>query len=101
MKSYLKVNTVLEVNCGKSDNGVEWERQTVVFDTTAESSRQLAIEFMGERRTQTTKKLKVGQLCEVVYEPLSREYNGRWYTHLEGLSCKPLVQQELKDESQT
>ena len=63
MKNYLKVNTVLEVNYGKSDNGVEWERQTVVFDTTGESHRQLAIDFMGERRTQTTKKLKEGQLC--------------------------------------
>lgn len=101
MKSYLKVNTVFLVNYGKSENGEEWERQTVVFDTTGERHRQLAIDFMGERRTQTTKNLKEGQLCEVVYEPCSRKYNGRWFTNLVGLSCKPMVQQGLKDESQT
>ena len=85
------MNTVLEVNYGKSDNGVEWERQTVVFETTGESYRQLAIDFMGERRTQITMKLQKGQLCEVVYEPTSREHSGKWYTKLEGLSCTPLV----------
>lgn len=94
MTIYLKVNTVLEVNYGKSDNGVEWERQTVVFDTTGEDRRQMAIDFMGERRTQTTKRLKVGQLCEVVFVISSREYNGRWYTNLEGLLCRPLVQHQ-------
>lgn len=101
MKDYLKVNTVLEVNYGKSDNGVEWERQTVVFDTTGESPTQLPIDFWGERRTQTTKKLKVGQLCEVVYKLVVRKNDGRWFVHLEGLSCKPLMQQEQKDVSQT
>lgn len=101
MKQYLKVASVLEVCYGKSDNGVEWERHTVVFDTTGQTARQLAIDFMGERRTQTTKKLKAGQLCEVVYEPSSREYHGRWFTNLEGLSCKPMVLQEPKDESYT
>lgn len=99
MRAYLIVNTVLEVCCGKSSNGTDWERQTVVFDTTGESKRQLAIDFMGERRTQTTKKLKVGQLCEVVYEPSSREYSGKWYTNLEGISCRPMEQVKIETEA--
>ena len=90
MKIYAKVEEVGELNIGTSDNGVEWERQQVVFSTTGDRPRMLAIDFMGERKTKTTKHLKKGTLCEVVYEPNSRKYKERWFTTLEGYAVTPL-----------
>lgn len=84
MKIYAKVEEVGELISGTSDNGIDWEKQTVVFSTTGDRPRMLAIEYMGERKTKTTKHLKPGMLCEVVYEPSSHNYGGKWFTNLEG-----------------
>ena len=97
MKEYLKVEQVLDLISGTSDNGNDWEKQQVVFSTTGDNPVTLAIDFMGERKTRTTKTLKRGQICEVVYMARSREYGDRWYTNLDGIAVKPLV--EAKDES--
>ena len=90
MKIYAKVEEVDDLISGTSDNGVDWEKQTVVFSTTGDRPKMLAIDFMGERKTKTTKHLKPGMLCEVVYEPNSRKYEDRWFTNLEGYAVTPL-----------
>ena len=90
MKDYMKVVLVDDVVSGQSENGNDWERQMVVFETTGENRRYLAVEFMGERKTKMTKTLKHGDLCEVVYQPNSREYQGKWYTRLDGISVRVL-----------
>lgn len=89
MKEYLKVEKVLDLIEGTSDTN-HWEKQTVVFSTTGNNSVMLAIDFMGERKTKTTKHLKRGQLCEVSYFARSREYGDKWFTNLEGYSVKLL-----------
>lgn len=89
MKEYLKVEKVLDLIEGTSDTN-HWEKQTVVFSTTGDKTVMLAIDFMGERKTKTTKHLKKGQLCEVSYSARSREYDDKWFTNLEGWSVKPL-----------
>ena len=90
MQIYAKVHAVGEVISGTSDNGNDWEKQTIVFQTQDEKSRFIAIDFMGERKTQTTKKLKVGDLCAVNYVVNSTCYMDKWYTHAEGISITPL-----------
>lgn len=90
MKIYAKVEEVDEVLSGTSDNGTDWEKQTVVFSTTGDKPRMLAIDFMGERKTKTTKHLKPGTLCEVVYEPSSRKHGDKWFTNLEGYAVIPM-----------
>lgn len=90
MKIYAKVEEVGELISGTSDNGTDWEKQTVVFSTTGDRPKMLAIDFMGERKTKTTKHLKPGTLCEVVYEPASHKFGDRWFTNLEGYSVTPL-----------
>lgn len=90
MKDYMKVVLVDDVVSGQSDNGNDWKKQMVVFETKGENKRNLAVEFMGERKTKMTKTLKQGDLCEVVYQPNSREYQGKWYTRLDGISVRVL-----------
>ncbi len=94
MKEYLKVEKVLDLIEGQSDNGNNWEKQTVVFSTLGNTPVMLAIDFMGERKTVTTKALMKGQICQVSYQARSREYGCRWYTNLDGISVIPLTMAE-------
>lgn len=98
MKQYMTVMLLDDVISGTSDNGNSWEKQMVVFETTGDSKKPLAVEFMGERKTKVTKQLKPGQLCEVVFEPVSREYEGKWYTRLDGISVTPLEKAQQQEE---
>ncbi len=91
MKLLAKVHFLDEVLSGTSDNGNSWEKQTVVVSVPGESKdRLLAIEFMGERKTQVTKLLQVGQVVDVTFTISSREHEGKWYTRLDGVSIVPL-----------
>ena len=91
MKVLAKVHFLDEVLSGTSDNGNSWEKQTVVVAVPGESGdRLLAIEFMGERKTQVTKLLQVGQVVDVTFGISSREHEGKWYTRLDGISIVPL-----------
>lgn len=86
-----KVHFLDEVISGTSDNGNSWEKQTVVVRVPGESEdRFLAIEFMGERKTQVTRLLQVGQTVDVSFAINSREFQGKWYTRLDGLMISPL-----------
>lgn len=91
MKIYGKVVEVQPLISGTSDNGNDWEKQSVVFETTGEKPRTLAIDFMGERKTKVTKRLSVGQFCEVVFEPISRRWEDKWFTSLEGYKVTPFT----------
>lgn len=99
MKTFVKVVEVLPLISGTSDNGNDWEKQTVVFETTDVGPRMLAIEFIGERKTRVTKRLKVGQLCEVVFEPVSRRWEDKWFTHLEGYKVTPFAAAGVEDSA--
>lgn len=90
MKEVMKVYLVDELIEGTSSNGNPWEKQMVVFETIGGTNRKLAVSFMNERKTRVTKKLQVGQYCEVTYDVSCREYGGRWFTQVDGVSVVPL-----------
>ena len=94
MKAFCRVMEVCPVISGTSDNGNDWEKQTVVFETLALEPQTLAIEFMGERKTKQTKPLKVGQQVEVTFGINCREYQGKWYTRLDGFGVTPMKPEE-------
>lgn len=90
MKEVMKVVLVDELIEGTSSNGNPWEKQMVVFERMGEKATKLAVSFMNERKTRVTKTLAAGQYCEVVYEISSREYEGKWFTQIDGISITPL-----------
>lgn len=90
MKEVMKVYLVDELIEGTSSNGNPWEKQMVVFETVGGTPRKLAVSFMNERKTRVTKKLQVGQYCEVTYDVSCREYEGKWFTQVDGISVVPL-----------
>ena len=89
MKQVLKVHTVDIVVSGQSARG-DWEKQMVVFEL--EDEKRLAVTFFGSDLVAITKTLQPNQLCEVVYNVESREYNGKWYTDVKGTRIAPLMQ---------
>lgn len=89
MKIVGKVYKVDDLVSGQSDNGNDWERQTVVVQTMEEKPRLLAVDFMGLKKTAITQKLTLGQLVTVTATVESREYNGKWFTKLDGISITP------------
>lgn len=91
MKVQAKVLEVGMLVSGQSDNGTDWEKQQVVVETMEMEPIQLAIDFMGERKTQTTKKLKAGDVVEVNFGIHCRKWIDKWFTNLDGRSIK-LVQ---------
>lgn len=90
MKVLAQVVKTLDVVSGQSDNGNYWEKQTVIVDTLEMEPKRLAIEFMGEKKTATTKKLQAGEKIEVVFGIHCHEYMGKWYTRLDGGYIKQL-----------
>lgn len=98
MKTFAKVTELCPILSGTSDNGNSWEKQTVVFETLSLEPQVLAVGFMGERKTKQTKALHVGQNVELNFAIRCREYNGMWYTQLDGISVKPMVV-KLQDDA--
>lgn len=84
MRVVAKVKEVCPIVSGTSDNGNDWEKQQVVFETCDLEPKVLVIDFMGERKTKTTKTLKVGDKVDVSFSIRCHEYMGKWYTRLEG-----------------
>lgn len=97
MKQLLKVHKVLDLVEGERD-GVFWSRQEVVFST--DNDRYLCVEFYGDRKTNVTRALKPGDICEVTWTPTSTEYQERWFTKLQGVSVVPF-QQAIPLQSET
>jgi len=98
-KCDVKVTELCPILSGTSDNGNSWEKQTVVFETLSLEPQVLAVGFMGERKTQQTKALHVGQNVELNFAIRCREYNGMWYTQLDGISVKPMEVKPQDDAS--
>lgn len=84
MKANAKVLEVGLLVSGQSDNGTDWEKQQVVVETLELEPQQLAIDFMGERRTKTTKTLKTGDEVTVSFGIRCRKWADKWFTNLEG-----------------
>lgn len=97
MKQVLKVHTVDIVVSGTSAQGKDWEKQMVVFKL--EDEKRLAVTFFGSDLVAITKTLQPNQLCEVVYNVESREYNGKWYTDVKGMRIAPLMQGTMQFSS--
>lgn len=92
MKQLLKVAEIGEIISGTSSNGVDWEKQQIVFNTTDGENTCIAIDFMGERKTKLSKALLVGQICEVNYtvESHKNQTGDKWFTNVNAVSLVPL-----------
>lgn len=63
----------------------DMQRQDVIFELPGEYSRKVCVEFWNERATRAAS-LREGDNVIVTFRVDSREYNGRWYTRVTGMS---------------
>lgn len=93
-----KVHKVCELIEGESNNGQPWEKQMVVIETAngAGKPNYLAVEFIGENKTKTTKTLQKGDTVNVTFYVNCTEYTkddgtSNWFTKLDGARIEKLV----------
>ena len=78
------VYKIQEMMKGQGARG-EWQRQEIIISLPGEFPRYVAVEFWNERATRAAA-LSEGDQISVDYRVESREYQGRWYTRVTGLS---------------
>ena len=85
MKIVGKVHTLGHKMEGENAAGF-WSYRTLVVETIDGGSkpRKVAINFFGDRRIGKLNALQVGDIVEVVFELSSREWEGRWFTDVQG-----------------
>ena len=89
----------LAVASGTSNSGSEWSKQTLVVETTnGEYSDDIAVDFFGDKLDLITD-LKQGQEVEVSLNLKSREYNGKWYTNVNGWKIEAGASAEAQPEA--
>lgn len=85
MKVRAKVLEVEPLIDGTSDNGNPWEKQQVIVETLELEPQVLAVDFMGQRRTEITKTLKPGDIVLVDFKVRCRKWGDKWFTGLDGI----------------
>lgn len=87
MKIYGNVIAKGELLSGMSANG-EWERQTLVIRPLDESERVIPIEFFGKKRVRDLRNVNFDDIVQVSFNINGREYEGRWFATIDGISCQ-------------
>ncbi len=72
-----KVIQVLPEQTGQGKNG-EWKKQEVIIETEGQYPKKVCVSLWGDKVGTVLN----GASVDVLLDPESREYNGRWYTEL-------------------
>lgn len=72
---------------GVSKAGKPWKKKEWVLETMGAYPRKVKFDFFGDRADANP--LVVGQNYIITIDIESREFNGRWYTDVHGLSARP------------
>lgn len=80
-----KIIQVLELASGDSKRreGEKWYRQEYVLETLEDFPRKVCFQLWGEDRIKGAN-LQLGDMIRLTFNLESREYNGRWYTSVNG-----------------
>jgi len=78
-----KIETILDIETGTSKAGKEWKKQSIVINNGDTYNPLLCIGFFGEK-VDILKNYKVGDDVEVGINLSSREYEGKYYTQVDG-----------------
>lgn len=82
-----KVIQVLPLQSGRSAAGRDWKKQEYVLETLESFPRKICFQFFGERVDQYP--LQPNQTIKLSFDIESREYNGRWFTNINGWKVEP------------
>ena len=83
---------------GEGNSGT-WEKQTLVIEEQGKYTNDVAIDFFN--KLDLIADLKAGQSVTVSVNLKSREYNGRWFTNVDGWKVEAGAVAEAKPEAKT
>ncbi len=89
METTAKLTQITNATEGTSQKG-PWRKATVVFETQEQYPKTIAVDFFNTRLEQATK-IPLGTVCKVGFDISSREFNGKWYTNLNGFSIEAVA----------
>lgn len=87
MDAYGKIIVKLPLQSGTSKAGNPWSKQEYVLETAEAYPKKICFTFFGDRANQYP--LEVGQNIHLSFDIDSHEYNGRWFTNINGWKSEP------------
>ena len=79
-----KIKKILPIESGISKAGKEWQKQSVVIEQNAEYNKDVVINAFGQDKITNLNKLNEGDTVDIMCNVYSREFNGKYYTSLDG-----------------
>ena len=83
-----KIIKKLPVLSGTSKSGNPWSKQEYVLETQEAYPKKIFFSFFGDRANQYP--LEEGQTVNLSFDIDSHEYNGRWFTNINGWKAEVL-----------
>ncbi len=79
-----KLTKILKIESGTAKNGNEWKKQSCIVETESKYNNQVCVTAFGEENINSLNKLKTGETVAIDCNVYSREYNGKYYNHIDG-----------------
>ena len=88
------ISYMSEVRSGKSKNGYDWAKQSILLDIPGYhgSTTKLSLEASNEM-VEELNNYKVGDKVEIGWSIYAREWEGRWYNNVDLVNIKSQEQQ--------
>jgi hypothetical protein len=84
MEIHGKIEKILELETGVSKAGKEWKKQGVLINTGDDYNPLVLVSAFGEKKIDSLNKFEVGDTIDVSCNVYSREFNGKYYTSIDG-----------------
>ena len=78
------IKKILDLEQGTSKSGKEWQKQSFVIEQNTEYNKDVVVNAFGVDKINQLNKFSEGDTIDVMCNVYSREYNGRYYTSLDG-----------------
>jgi hypothetical protein len=78
-----KIIKFLDLESGRSKAGKEWQKQSIILDNGDEFNKEVMVSAFGDKIKQMNK-LQIGMTAAILCNVYSREYNGKYYTNIDG-----------------
>lgn len=77
-----KIIAILSIQGGTSKSGNEWKKQDYILETHDQYPKKICFNLWGEKIDQYA--IQSGEEVTVSFDIESREFNGKWYTNING-----------------
>lgn len=77
-----KIIAILPIQGGTSKSGNEWKKQDYILETHDQYPKKICFNLWGEKIDQYA--IQSGEEVTVSFDIESREFNGKWYTNING-----------------